>query len=140
VFHDSVIATHQWGFGSLKFTDDDHARELLELLYNVPPLYHMNLAEWESRKEAIKAHYAFFSPVHREAALLPMSDFRWLNESRLAQRATFGDKIELVANFGDEPFRYEQSTIPGQTIVAKWVESGKTVVYSPEYRFFRHFH
>ena len=67
--HDSIVTTHEWGEGSLKFTDPDHARELLELLYDVPPLYHLNLAEWAKRQAQIVAHYRFFSPIHREAAL-----------------------------------------------------------------------
>jgi hypothetical protein len=131
VFHDSVVATHQWGFGSYKFVDETCARELLELLYNVPPLYHMNRAEWERRKDAITAHYAFFSLLHREAALLPMTDFRWLDETRQTQRTVFGDKIQLVANFGDASIEYQHTAVPPRSILAKWIESGKTVLYSP---------
>ena len=43
VFHDSVIATHHWSFASLKAQDQARTVELLELLYQVPPLYHLNL-------------------------------------------------------------------------------------------------
>ena len=41
VFHDSVITTNHWGAGSLKFENAIETLALLELLYNVPPLYHL---------------------------------------------------------------------------------------------------
>lgn len=131
VFHDSVVATHQWGFGSLKFGDDSHARELLELLYNVPPLYHLNMAEWSKRKRLIKAHYEFFSPLHRQAGLLPMTDFSWLREDRMVQRTKFGNELELVANFRDEPFSYNGSEIPGQSVLARWLDTRQIIIFTP---------
>ena len=113
---DSVIATHQWGFGSLKFDDPTGVRELLELLYDVPPLYHLNLAEFAKRKSEIARHFAFFSPIHRDAALLPMTAFEWLSDDRRVQRTTFGDgEIVLTANFGDAP----SHDVPARTIVAR---------------------
>lgn len=122
VFHDSVIATHWWGSGSLKFEDPKGTRQLLELLYDAPPLYHLNLAEWSKRKAEIGRHYAFWSPIHREAALLPMTDFRWLGADRLVQRTTFGDgAIVLTANFGDAA----AEDVPPRTIVARW-RDGRT--------------
>jgi hypothetical protein len=131
VFHDSVIATHQWGYGSLKFVDEPHTRELLELLYNTPPLYHLNLSEWMKWKAAILAHYAFFSPLHREAGLMVMTDFRWLSEDRIVQRTVFGDKLEIVANFGEAPVENEGLNIPAQSILARWLETKQVRVYTP---------
>ena len=133
VFHGSVVTTHQWGSGSLKYTDEAHDRELLELLYNVPPLYHLNLGEWEKQKEAIKANYAVFSPLHREAGLLPMTGFEWLTADRMIQRTVFGDKLEIIANFGDEPYRFDSQEIPKHSMRAKWLDRGRIVVYSPEH-------
>jgi hypothetical protein len=69
-----------------------------------------------------------FAPRTGQHALVGV---RWLNETRLAQRAVFEEKIELVANFSDAPFQYEQTVIPGQSIQAKSREDGRTVVYAP---------
>jgi len=125
VFHDSVAATHQWGYGSLKFVDDeDHAREILELLYDVPPLYHLNLAEWARHKEEITSHYAFFSPIHREAGLLPMTDFRWVSGDRMVQRTAFGDALEIVANFGAAPAQYDGAALAGQSVTVRRRDGG----------------
>jgi hypothetical protein len=129
VFHDSVVATHQWGYGSLKFDDPDRTRELLELLYNVPPLYHLNLAEWQKRKDVITSHFAFFSPLHREAGLLPMSDFEWLSEDRLVQRTTFGINLELIANFSGSVFRGTGFEIPPHSIAGRKKDSNALTLY-----------
>jgi hypothetical protein len=131
VFHDSVVTTHQWGSASLKFQDDDHARELLELLYDVPPLYHLNLAAWRKQKDTIEHHYAFFSPLHRESALLAMTDFQWLTADRMVQQTTFGDKLERVANFSDEPFEFHGTKIPPHAIIVRRLDAPEKKLYQP---------
>jgi len=131
VFHDSVVATHHWHHSSLKFTDQVDTVELLELLYNVPPLYHMSLEEYEKHGPQMKAHYAFFSQLHRELGLLPLTDFQWLTADRMVQRTVFGEAVEMVANFAEEDFRYLETAIPGRSILARWLETEDTRVYTP---------
>src|SRR5207247_8185797 len=114
--HDSVVATDHGGSATLKFGNVVQTRLLLGVLYNTPPLYHMNLAEWEWRKALVKEHYAFFSPLHRETAVLPMSDFEWLTPDRMVQRTKFGNAVEIVANFRDEPFEQGGEIIPGRRV------------------------
>ena len=118
VFHDSIVTTHQWGYASLKFIDQVDTVELLELLYNVPPLYHMNLDEFKKHKQRMKAHYDFFSPLHRELGLMPMTDFAWLTTDRMVQQTIFGDQVEIIANFGMEDFRYQGRSIPKRSVIA----------------------
>ena len=127
VFHDSVIATHHWGYSSLKFIDQLETVALLEQLYNVPPLYHMNLDEFKKHREHMQRHYAFFSPLHRELALLPMTDFEWLSPDRRVQRTTFGDVVTITVNFGGEAF----GGVPSRTAVATHRDTGKRVTYTP---------
>ena len=70
VFHDSVVTTNHWGSGSLKFENAIETLALLELLYNVPPLYHLNMSEFSKHQAWIKRHYAFLFAVasaHRRA-------------------------------------------------------------------------
>jgi hypothetical protein len=132
VFHDSVIATHHWSFASLKAKDQAGTVELLELLYQVPPLYHLNVPEFQKRQAQIKRHYEFFSPLHRETALLPMTDFQWLTPDGTVQRTTFGNSIEMVANFGTGDFRYGDTTLHKERILVTRRDGGKTQVYSPQ--------
>jgi hypothetical protein len=131
VFHDSVIATHHWSEGSFKSKDLDKTVELLELLYNVPPLYHLNLEEFQKRKERMLHHYKFFSPLHRELAELPMTDFQWLTPDRLVQLTTFGSRIDLVANFGAANFEFQNTTVPPQSILASWRDGRKPILFTP---------
>ncbi len=130
VFHDSVIATHQWGFGSLKFKNVLAERTLLELLYSVPPLYHLNLREFAKRRDWIGRHYAFFSPLHRETALLALTGFEWLTTDHRVQRTLFGDRIELIANFSDQPFTCQNRTIAPLSILARHLDSEKVTIFS----------
>ena len=132
VFHDSVITTHHWGSGSLKFENAIGTLALLELLYNVPPLYHLNMAEFEKHKAWIKKHYAFFSPLHRRIGGRVMTDFEWLSDDKQVQRTEFGDVVEMVANFWEEAFEYKDVVIPGKSVVAIWINTGKVEVFSVE--------
>ena len=132
VFHDSVITTNHWGSGSLKFENAIETLALLELLYNVPPLYHLNMAEFTKHKAWIQRHYAFFSPLHRKIGGQTMTDFEWLSDNRQVQRTEFGDTIELFANFGTDPFKYEGVVIPGKSVLARWIDTGKVEAFSVE--------
>lgn len=112
VFHDSVVSGHHWSSSSLKYTNVVDTVVLTELLYQVPPLYHLNLDEFARQCETLKKHYAFFSPLHRQLGFQPLTDFRWLTPDRMVQRTTFGTKAELVANYGAETFRYRGGRRP----------------------------
>ncbi|MDE0401515.1 MAG: hypothetical protein OXL96_27270 [Candidatus Poribacteria bacterium] len=132
VFHDSVITTHHWGSGSLKFKNAIGTLALLELLYNVPPLYHLNIEEFSKHKAWIKKHYAFFSPLHRQIGGQAMTDFEWLTSDRRVQRTEFGEAVEIFANFGTDAFEYKGLVIPRRSTVARWGDTGKIEVFSVE--------
>lgn len=103
---DELVTTHHWNFDSLKFADIEHTRELIEILYMVPPMYHLNRAIWETRKEKILKHYTFWSPLHRKLAPAPLIDFEYLSDDRLIQRSTFltpEGEVSITVNFGSQP-------------------------------------
>ena len=126
VFHDSVVSTHQWANGSLKYSNVLDTAALTELLYMVPPLYHMNLEEFDKHQESIRRHYEFFSPLHRKAGFAQMTNFNWLSADRMLQRTVFDDKAEIVVNFSQKSRRYQDFEIPARSALAKWTEDGKT--------------
>ncbi|HOX55722.1 MAG TPA: glycoside hydrolase [Candidatus Paceibacterota bacterium] len=132
VFHDSVVATHNWSFASLKAQDEARTVELLELLYQVPPLYHLNVPEFQKRRGQIKRHYEFFSPLHRETAWLPLTGFEWLTPDAAVQRTVFGDKVEVVANFGRKEFEQTGVKVGGGCVVVKRRGSGESREYKAE--------
>ena len=132
VFHDSVITTHHWGSGSLKFENAIGTLALLEQLYNVPPLYHLNIEEFSKHKAWITRHYAFFSPLHRQIGGQAMTDFEWLSDDKLVQRTEFGNIVEIFANFGTDVFGYEDLVISGRSVIARWMDTGEFEVFSVE--------
>ena len=132
VFHDSFVSTHQWGSGSLKYPEVANTVALFEVLYQCPPLYHMNIDEFRKHRTRMKSHYDFFSPIHRAVGFTPLTDFAWLTADRLVQRTIFGDKIEITANFGPAPFDNSGQSIPAGTAVARWRATGQTRSYTPK--------
>jgi hypothetical protein len=132
-FHDSIITTHHWGTSSIKFTNTLALNELLELLYGVPPLYHLNLDELEERKHEIQTHYAFFSPNYRKLAFSPLSDFTWLTNDHLVQKTEFGADASVVANFSGSAYTYQEHPIPPNSVLLIWKETGETLTYKSQY-------
>ena len=99
VFHGSVITTHHWLFDSLKLSNVRVQNELTQLLYNVPPLYHLSRETMKQRLPVILRQDAFFRPLHERLATQGMIGFDWLTADRQLQQTTFADGTRLVANF-----------------------------------------
>jgi hypothetical protein len=132
-FHDSIITTHHWSAPSTKYSNTLEVNELLELLYGVPPLYHLNLEELEKRKQEIQTHYAFFSPNYRKLVFSPLSDFTWLTEDHLIQKVEFGTEATVIANFKNTPYLYQEHQISPNSVLLIWKATGRTVAYKSQY-------
>lgn len=39
--------------------------------------------------------------------------------------------VALVANFAEEDFTYRETVIPGRSILARWLDSGRTQMFTP---------
>ena len=124
VFHGSVITTHHWLFDSLKLSNVRVENELAQLLYNVPPLYHLSAATLKARLPVIQRQDRFFRPLHQRLATQAMTDFRWLTVDKLLQQTTFADGTRLVANFS----AMEKEGYAGRSVTAL-VVGEKPVVY-----------
>jgi len=122
VFHGSVITTHHWLFDSLKLSNVRAENELTQLLYNVPPLYHLSADTLKQRLPVIARQDGFFRPLHERLATEAMTDFRWLTEDRLVQQTTFADGTRLVANFDVREREVEGKRLAGQSITAFGVD------------------
>jgi hypothetical protein len=113
---DELVVNHHWIFDSLKFSDVVATRELMEILYMVPPMYHLSRATWPEREERIVRHVKFWSPLHRQLATAPLTRLEWLTEDRMVQRTTFcstsGD-VKITVNFGLK----EQGGVASQTAI-----------------------
>ncbi|HEH9429725.1 TPA: glycoside hydrolase [Aeromonas sobria] len=100
VFHDSIVTTHHWTVDSLKFKESRQVTELLQQLYNVPPLLNLSLDSASARIPYLKRLDAFFRPLHQRLYNQPLTGFRWLDKRGVVQQSEFADGTRLVANFG----------------------------------------
>ena len=101
---DEVIATHHWNFDSLKFSDVRSTRELLEILYMVPPMYHLSREAWPARSKHVVAHHRYWSPLHRQLATAPLIRLEYLSNDHMLQRTTFqttAGRATITVNFSD---------------------------------------
>lgn len=130
VYNDSVITSHHWEWGSLKIKGEKENRMLYEMLYNVPPLYHLNQEEWKANKQVIQRHINAWSPLHKKAVTKEMTDFKYLSKDRSVQMTKFGSDLKVIANFSNQDFEYNGQTIKAKSTV---VQDGKrNQTYTPD--------
>ncbi len=118
VFHGSVITTHHWSFDNLKLSNVRMQNELVQLLYNVPPLYHLSASTLAARLPWIVRQDAFFRSLHERLGLEALTEFSWLTPDHLVQQTVFSDGTHLIANFGKKPYHMFNVVIPASAIVA----------------------
>ncbi|MFJ5624818.1 glycoside hydrolase [Peribacillus loiseleuriae] len=130
VYNDSVITTHWWGWGTLKIEDEIANRMLYEILYNVPPLYHIDKSEWEKHKETIVNHSQVWSNFSKKAITEEMTDFKIITDDRLVQMTEYGEALAVVANFSEDEFEYRGETIPGKSLLI--IDGNRNTIYTPK--------
>lgn len=99
VFHDSVISTERWELSLSKIPAVAQTRALFWQLYNIAPIWNLNLKEWEKYKSDVVAHHKFFSKVHLAVASHRIVDFSWLTSDKSVQRITFEGGATITGNF-----------------------------------------
>lgn len=124
VFHDSIITTHHWHTDNLKLGNVRRENELAQLLYNVPPLYHLSAGTLEQRLPLIRRMDTFFRPLHERLATQALTDFHWLSEDRLLQETRFADGSFLRANFSSTERSVGNMQIAPYTVVATDSQGG----------------
>lgn len=129
VYHDSVITSYHWDWSTFKIQGATQDRMLREILYNVPPLYHLDPEQWEEYKEDISAHYKVWSTFSRKAIQMEMTDFDYLEEDGLVQKTVYGDELTVVANFSNISYLYEGNEISPHSVLI--CENGRYMVYTP---------
>ena len=131
VLGDELVTTHHWSFDSLKFDDLTKTRSLFEVLYAVPPMYHLSREMWPRRKERIRHHLAFWAPLHRLVGWLPLTCFERLDSSGLLQRTRYGtgpEQVAVTVNFGDTSIE----GLPGRSARVEGVPALGGVIYQPK--------
>lgn len=65
----------------------------------------------------IKNTYEVLSPLGRLTAFMKMTDHQFLTENRLVERTRFGIDVNIVVNFSDENFTWQDTLIPPRGFV-----------------------
>ncbi|TPG68001.1 hypothetical protein EEL32_20535 [Brevibacillus laterosporus] len=127
VYNNSVITTHHWEWGSLKVQDEAHNRMMYEILYNVPPLYHLDKNKWAEDKAVITKHLAVWTPFHEKAVTREMTDYKILSQDRQVQMTAYGDDLKVIANFSKQDFTYEGKFVKASSLII--LDADKEIVY-----------
>lgn len=117
VYNDSVITTYWWGWGTLKFVDDIETRMMNEILYNIPPLYHVDDEEWKKYKDVIVNHSKVWSDFSKKVINKEMTKFERIDEEGNVQMTQYGDDIKILANFSEEDYKYEDKLIKSKSLL-----------------------
>ena len=133
VYNDSVITSYHWDWSTFKIKGATADRMIREILYNVPPLYHLDAVEWSKYKEDILRHQTVWSDFSQTAVTREMTGFEYKSEDGSVQKTVFGDggdaAAAAVANFGDSPYQYENIEIPAHSVLIEM--NGSREVYTP---------
>lgn len=130
VYNDSVITGYHWDWSTFKIIGSVKDRMLREVLYNVPPLYHLDGEEWQEYKNEIVSHTKVWSEFGRQAVTREMTDFRYLQEDGSVQITQYGAGLRAVANFGSDEYSYEGVNIPAHSLLMEM--NGEVSLYTPE--------
>lgn len=130
VYNDSLITSYHWDWSTFKIKGATQERMLREVLYNVPPLYHLDGAEWERYKDDIVRHTSIWSEFSEAADTLEMTDFKKLSQDGSVQMTQFGEDIRVIVNFTDTEYQHGGQTIPGKS--AQIENNGRISIYTPQ--------
>lgn len=130
VYNDSVITSYHWDWSTFKIKDRVKDRMLREVLYNVPPLYHLDGEEWNKYKNDMVKHTKQWSQFSKQVIQEEMTEFQYLKEDGSIQMCKYGDKIKVVANFSDKSHVYHKQEIPEKSVLIDM--NGTTTVYTPQ--------
>jgi hypothetical protein len=125
-FHDSVITANHWSTDNLKFKETRVTTELLQQLYNVPPLVNMSLGTASTRIPYLKHLEEFFRPMHTRLYDQILTNFRLLTADGFVQETQFSDGTRIIANFGDKTFVEHDQRIEARGVLAL-LPDGKTM-------------
>lgn len=132
VYNDSVITSYHWDWSTFKIKDIVPNRMIREVLYNVPPLYHLDAAEWETYGEEIASHNSVWSEFSKQAVIREMTGFQYLEEDGSVQKTFYGDYLTATANFSDTAYQSGNTEIPAHSVLIQM--DGRSEIYTPSFR------
>lgn len=129
VYNDSIIGTHHWIFHTLKIKDRQRDVMLREILYNVPPMYHLDRKTLHEKGDIISKHSNFFSSIHKQLINCEMLSFEYLNNNNLFQKTKFSNGTEIISNFSNLDLYYKNLKINKKSLII--IKKNKIAYYTP---------
>lgn len=111
VYHECMLAFPYWGDSTEMSPEFISKKILFACLYGCPPLYSFFVKDFDKLKDNIIYSYKRITKIHKKIAELPMTDFKILRDDYKIQKSVFGDKYEIVANFSEENYIYNNTVI-----------------------------
>ncbi|MEH6942428.1 glycoside hydrolase [Bacillus sp. JJ722] len=129
VYNDSLITSYHWDWSTFKIINEVENRMLYEILYNVPPMYHIDKFEWDKHGEKMAEHTIVWSKFSKNVINKEMTNFKMLTDDHLVQMTEYGSKVKVVANFSDRPYNYNNDIVSPNSLI---IYDGDTKsVYKP---------
>ena len=112
-----MLAFPYWGDSTEMSPEFITKKILFACLYGCPPLYSFFVKDFEKLKDSIISSYKKITSIHKKVAELPMTDFKVLREDYQIQKSVFGDKYQVIVNFSEESYTYENKLIPANDLL-----------------------
>ncbi len=128
VFHDSIVSTSHYSSPSIKFTNIREDMALMEILYQIAPMYHWDLDNFEETNSMIIDHIKTFNKTHSISYKYPLSEFKYLSADHMVQKTVFGD-LEMIGNFSKKEFEFKNIKIPNKSILINFKKTGESFIY-----------
>lgn len=114
--------------GDGELYDHIETRMLYEVLYNMPPLYHLDKEEWEKHKDTIVDHSKVWSDFSKKVINKEMTKFEKLSDN--VQMIKYGEDISVICNFSENSYNYNGNTINGKSLLI--IEGNSMTEYTPK--------
>ncbi len=129
VYNESMISAYHWEWPTFKIKGATQDRMLREVLYNVPPLYHLDGEQWAEYKADIVSHNKVWAEFSKQVIQKEMTDFADLTKDGSVQRTQYGKDIQVIANFSDISYQYKNWQIPKHSVLID--VNGNSQIYTP---------
>lgn len=115
VYHDCVVNFWYWGSSTNQCPSLMHKFDTFSSLYGYPPIYSIDIKNWNLLKNDIAKSYKRCVSIVKEIAFEQMIDFDYISTDKKIQKTTFANGKSVIANFSEKDFY-----LPDGTVIPAW--------------------
>lgn len=110
-YHDCVVQYWYWGDTPANCPELMDRFDAFNMLYGYPPIYSLDVSNWEKLKGKIAASYAKIAPLAQRVGFAKMTNFEYLSADKFVQKSTFDNGVYVIVNFGEKPFTTDDGRV-----------------------------